>query len=142
MYLPPAEIDSEACLKKVIVNRVPSRAVSWSDGYSGAFEGPHPKSDRIDISVIAIGLLFFIVSWGGAAVRPVFRCTDVRPFVYLRMDKDTNLLRNGQIGSFGGATTLLFVGKFCRSGMIYYLCNELMRFFSFPTQYIAGGTVY
>ena len=26
--------------------------------------------------------------------------------------------------------------------VIYYLCNELMRFFSFPTQYIAGGTVY
>ena len=106
MYLPPAEIDSEACLKKVIVNRVPSRAVSWSDGYSGAFEGPHPKSDRIDISVIAIGLLFFIVSWGGAAVRPVFRRSGSEAVWVSPQDKDTNLLRNGQIGGFGGVTTL------------------------------------
>ena len=64
MYLPPTAIDSEACLKKEIVNWVPSRVVSWSDGYSGAFARPHPKSDRIDISVIAINMLFFMVSQG------------------------------------------------------------------------------
>ena len=100
MYLPPTEIASEACLKKVIVNSVPSRAESRSAGYSGVFARPQPKMESSDIRMNTVGLCVFIIV-RSRNLRSACGWTAVRQkgvsSVGVSWNKDTNLLRNGKI---------------------------------------------